>query len=143
MRVSQVMTRNATCISPDATVQEAARQMKNLDVGSLPVCENDRLIGFITDRDVAVRTVAEGHDPRVNRVRGTMTPGIVYCYEDEDAEEAAKRMREKQIRRLPVLNRDKRLVGIVSLGDLAVETHDENLSGRTLGRISEPCRPRP
>jgi len=140
MRVSQVMTRNAECIRPDATVQEAAGRMKTLDIGSLPVCDNDRLVGVITDRDIAVRSVADGRDPRADRVQGTMTPDLVYCFEDEDAEDAAKKMREKQIRRLPVLNRDKRLVGIVSLGDLAVETHDENLAGRTLEDISEPCR---
>src|SRR5947209_4852317 len=110
MRVSQVMTRNAECIRPDATVQEAAGRMKKLDVGSLPVCDNDRLVGLITDRDIAVRSAAEGHDPRSDRVDKNMTPGIIYCFEDEDAEEAAKRMREKQIRRLPVLNRDKRMV---------------------------------
>jgi len=140
MRVSQVMTRDAECIRPDATVQEAAGRMKTLDIGSLPVCDNDRLVGVITDRDIAVRSVADGRDPRADPVRGTMTPDLVYCFEDEDTEDAARKMREKQIRRLPVLNRDKRLVGIVSLGDLAVEAHDEKLSGRTLEDISEPCR---
>jgi len=140
MRVSQVMTRNAECIKPDASVQEAAKRMKSLDVGALPVCDNDRLVGVITDRDIAVRSVAEGHDPKADRVQGTMTPDLVYCFEDEDAADAARRMQEKQIRRLPVLNRDKRLVGIVSLGDLAVEARDDKLSGETLERVSEPAK---
>jgi len=140
MRVSQVMTRNAECIKPDASVQEAAKRMKSLDVGALPVCDNDRLVGVITDRDIAVRSAAEGRDPKADRVQATMTPELVYCYEDEDAADAARRMQEKQVRRLPVLNRDKRLVGIVSLGDLAVEARDDKLSGETLERVSEPAK---
>jgi len=140
MRVSQVMTRNAECIKPDASVQEAAKRMKSLDVGALPVCDNDRLVGVITDRDIAVRSAAEGRDPKADRVQATMTPELVYCFEDEDAADAARRMQEKQIRRLPVLNRDKRLVGIVSLGDLAVEARDDKLSGETLERVSEPAK---
>jgi len=134
------MTRNAECVRPDASVQEAAGRMKTLDVGSLPVCDSDRLVGVITDRDIAVRSASAGHDPRSDRVDKNMTPGIVFCFEDEDAEDAAKKMRDKQIRRLPVLNRDKRLVGIVSLGDLAVETRDDKLAGRTLEEVSEPCQ---
>jgi CBS domain-containing protein len=141
MQVREFMTRNAECVAPTDTVRDAAGRMKDLDVGALPVCDNDRLVGVITDRDIATRSVAAGHNPNADPVRDVMTPGIVYCFEDEDAEEAAGRMREKQIRRLPVLNRDKRLVGIVSLGDLAVETHDEKLSGRTLSGISSPALP--
>jgi len=140
MRVYEVMTKGAECIRPEASLREAAGRMKDLDVGSLPVCDNDRLVGVLTDRDIAVRSVAAGHDPKAHRVQGTMTPDLVYCFEDEDTADAAKRMEEKQIRRLPVLNRDKRLVGIVSLGDLAVETHDEKLAGRTLESVSEPAR---
>jgi CBS domain-containing protein len=141
MRVSEVMTKSPECIAPNATVQEAAGRMKSLDVGSLPVCDNDRLVGVITDRDIALRSVAEGHDPRADPVRDTMTPGIVYCYDDQDASEAAKLMSEKQIRRLPVLDRNKRLVGIVSLGDLAVEARDDNMTGDALKHISEPSDP--
>jgi len=141
MRVSEVMTRSPECIRPTATVHEAAGRMKTLDVGSLPVCDNDQLIGLITDRDIALRSVAEGQDPRSDPVRDTMTPGIVYCFEDQDASEAAKLMSEKQIRRLPVLDRNKRLVGIVSLGDLAVEARDEKIAGDALKDISEPSDP--
>ena len=141
MRVSEVMTRDAECIGPDSTLQQAAEKMKSLDVGSLPVCDNDRLAGMLTDRDITVRSVSDGQDPRTDRVRDAMTPKVIYCSEDQDIAEAAKLMKENQIRRLPVLNRDKRLVGIVSLGDLAVETHDEQLAGSTLEAVSEPSQP--
>ena len=143
MRVYDVMTKNAECIRPDASIQEAAGRMKSLDVGSLPVCGDDgRLAGMVTDRDIAVRSVSEGHDPTRDRVQNVMTEGIVYCFDDQDVSEAADMMREHQIRRLPVLNRDKRLVGIVSLGDLAVESGDEEMAGNALEGISEPARPK-
>jgi CBS domain-containing protein len=139
MRVRDVMTRGVECVPPDATLQEAARKMRDLDVGPLPVCDKDRLAGMLTDRDITVRAVAEGRDPKTAKVRDFMTEGIDYCFEDDDAESAARQMREKQIRRLVVLNRDKRLVGIVSLGDLAVKTGDEHLAGKTLEEVSEPA----
>src|SRR5688572_12013949 len=125
MRVSEVMTRGAECTHPDSTIREAAVRMQTLDVGSLPVCENDRLVGMVTDRDMTVRATAAGADPNDARVRDAMTAGIHFCFEDQDVAECARLMKENQIRRLPVLNRDKRMVGIVSLGDLAVETQDE------------------
>jgi CBS domain-containing protein len=112
--------------------------MKGLDVGALPVCDHDRLAGMITDRDIVLRALAEGRDPKTTRVREAMTEGVTYCFEDDDVAEAARLMREKQIRRLIVLNRDKRLAGIVSLGDLAVETHDSHLAGHTLEEVSQP-----
>ena len=141
MRVNEVMTKGAECTRPDATLREAAARMKDLDVGSLPVCgDNDRLVGMITDRDVTVRSTAAGADPDTARVKDVMTPEIVYCFEDQDVAEAARLMKEKQIRRLVVLNRDKRLVGIVSLGDLAVETGNDKLAGDTLEKVSEPAK---
>jgi CBS domain-containing protein len=139
MLVYDVMTKGAECARPNATVREAAQRMKALDVGALPVCENDRLIGMITDRDITIRSVAEGRDSRTDRVRDIMTPGIISCYDDEDVQEAAELMSDKQIRRLPVLNRDKRLVGILSLGDIAVESGDEVLCGHALEGVSEPA----
>src|SRR5262249_1594853 len=141
MRVNEVMTRRAECIPPDATLQEAAERMKQRDVGSLPVCDNNRLVGMLTDRDITVRSVSEGFDPRTDLVREVMTPQVVYCYEDQDVTDAAKLMKEKQIRHLAVLNRQKRLTGIVSLGDLAVEAGNEQLAGETLEGISEPSSP--
>lgn len=141
MRVSEVMTQGVECIGPDATLQEAAAKMKSLDVGPLPVCDNDRLVGMVTDRDITVRATAEGDAPTDIRVRDVMTPEVIYCFEDELVEDAARLMAEKQVRRLVVLNRDKRMVGIVSLGDLAVKTGDEQLAGSALEDISEPNRP--
>jgi CBS domain-containing protein len=142
MLIRDVMTRGAECVGPDATLQEAARKMKGLDVGPLPVCDNDRIAGMVTDRDIVVRGIAEGKDPKRAHVRDIMTQGIQWCFEDDDVEKAAHLMQEKQIRRLIVLNRDKRMVGIVSLGDLASQTHDQQTSGKTLEKISEPTGPK-
>jgi len=141
MQVNELMTQNAECIRPDATLQHAAERMKTLDVGSLPVCESDRLVGVLTDRDIVIRCVSEGHDPRTDRVRDVMTPDIVYCFEDNDVADVAALMSRNQIRRLPVLNRAKRLVGIVSLGDLAVEAGVEQVAANALEGISEPSSP--
>jgi CBS domain-containing protein len=142
MRVQEIMTRDVECVGPDCTLQEAASRMKALDVGPLPVCEKDRLLGMITDRDIAVRAVAEGHDPRTERVRDAMTRDITCCHEDQEIQEAARLMNSKQIRRLAVLNRDQRLVGIVSLADLAVGSGSEQWVGHTLEGISQPAMPR-
>jgi CBS domain-containing protein len=139
MKVSEVMTPRVECIHPEATAQAAAELMKALDVGGLPVCDNDRLVGMLTDRDLVVRAVASGDDPKATTVRDNMTAGMIYCFEDQNVEEAAHLMKDKQIRRLMVLNREKRLVGILSLGDLALETQDEHLAADTLERISEPA----
>jgi len=143
MRVNEVMTRGVECTRPDASLQEAAAKMKSLDVGLLPVCgDADRLVGMITDRDITVRSSAEGESPAEIRVADVMTPEVLYCFEDATVEDAALLMEQKQVRRLVVLDRNKRLVGIVSLGDLAVETRDEHLAGSTLGGVSEPSLPR-
>lgn len=141
MLIREVMTEDAECTRPDATLQEAARRMKELDVGSLPVCENDRLAGILTDRDIILRSVAEGHDPGEHRVRDAMTKEIFYAFEDQDVDELTKIMKQKQIRRVPILDREKRLVGIVSLGDLAVQTENGE-AGEALEEISEPAIPR-
>jgi CBS domain-containing protein len=141
MRVSEVMTPGVECTSADATLQEAAAKMKALDVGPLPVCDNDRLVGMVTDRDITVRATAEGEAPTDVRVRDVMTPEVIYCFEDALIGNAALLMQQKQVRRLVVLNRDKRLVGIVSLGDLAVDVGDEQLAAITLEAVSEPAEP--
>ena len=138
MLVKDVMTKGVQCVAPTDSIQAAARKMRDFNVGAIPVCDNDRLGGIITDRDIAVRCVADGCDLKSTKVKDVRTPGIVYCFQDQDVREAAQIMRNRQIRRLAVLNRDKRLVGIVSLGDLAVETHDEHLAWETLEGVSEP-----
>ena len=142
MLIREVMTEEAECTGPDTTLQEAARRMKELDVGSLPVCENDRLTGIVTDRDIVLRSVAEGRDPSQQRVRDAMTEELFYAFEDQDVEELTKIMKQRQIRRVPILNREKRLVGIVALGDLAVETDNSGMAGEALEEISEPAVPR-
>jgi CBS domain-containing protein len=143
MLVREVMTPHVECIAPSASVMDAARQMKKLDVGALPVCgENDRLVGMVTDRDIAIRAVADRRDMEETKVQDIMTPGVQYCTEDQPVEHAARMMRDNQIRRLVVLNADHRLVGIVSLGDLAVDIDDEQLVGSALEGISQPSAPR-
>jgi CBS domain-containing protein len=138
MYARDVMTEGVQCIPPTATIQKAAIMMQSLDVGALPVCDKDRLIGMITDRDIAMRSAAQGHDPMLEIVRDSMTPRVVYCFEDQDVSEVAQIMRDRQVRRIPVLNREKRLVGMISLGDLAIET-DGSLSAHALKGISEPA----
>src|SRR5207245_1935123 len=111
-----IMTGNVEVVRPSDSVADAAKKMKLLDVGLLPVCEGDRLVGMLTDRDITVRATAAQRDPAATRVADVMTPEVVTCYEDQDLQEAAGLMADKQIRRLPVLNRMGKLVGIVSLG---------------------------
>ena len=141
MKVAECMTSDVELVTPEQPISEAAQFMRRADTGVLPVGEGDRLLGLFPDRDITVRAVAEGKDPRTTKVRDVMTPGINYVFEDDDVANAARQMKEKQIRRLVVLNRDKRLVGIVSLGDVAVDASDR-LSGSTLEDVSEPSRPR-
>jgi len=125
MKVRDVMTHDVCVVRPDHTVEEAARMMAAIDVGLLPVGEGDRLVGMITDRDIAVRGVAQGCDPKKTAVREAMSGEVRFCFEDENPDEVARKMAAWQVRRLPVLNRDKRLVGIVSLGDLVIGGSEE------------------
>jgi CBS domain-containing protein len=136
MKISECMTRSVRIADPNETVREAAKAMAELDAGALPVGENDRLVGMITDRDIAIRAVAEGKGPDC-KVREVMTPDIRYCFEDEDVEHVLESMGENQVRRFPVLNRRKRLVGIVSFGDLAMEAEHRQL-GFALSEVSQP-----
>src|SRR3954469_18007168 len=142
MKIPDIMSRDVEVIRPDSVIQEAAAKMKDLDIGSLPVCENQRLLGVLTDRDITVRAVASGRNPSTTTVSETMTPEFIYCFEDENVKEAAKLMERHQIRRLPILDREKHLVGIVSLGDLALETDREKMSARVLEEVSEPAKPK-
>lgn len=138
MQIKDVMTKSPLCISPDESIRQAARRMKENDVGVMPVCSDDRLVGMLTDRDLAVRGVAEGCVPEDTTVREIMTPSIVWCYDDEDIEAAIDKMEERRIRRLLILNRAKRLVGILSLGDISTRVRDERLCAEVLERVSEP-----
>jgi CBS domain-containing protein len=136
-KVRDIMTSDPRCVAPDTKISEAAKIMGELDIGALPICKNDRLAGMVTDRDIAVRAVAQGRDPTKTTVEETMTEGIVFIYDDEDVEAAARLFETRRIRRLPVLNRDKRMVGIISLGDLAVNA-GVGLGGEALKEVSEP-----
>jgi len=137
MQISEVMTQSVESTTPEESIQQAAARMRDLDVGSLPVVDkNGRLVGVITDRDIAIRSVASGANPATSVVREAMTPDVVYCYEDQDVADAAELMKDRQVRRLIILDRDNKLAGIVSLGDLAIQTHDESMVGGALETVS-------
>jgi len=140
--VRDVMTPQAEVISPDATAENAAGVMRALDIGVLPVCDEEGLVGILTDRDLVVRVLAEKRDPKAVRVGEAMTPNIVYCFEDDEVSRAASLLTDHQIRRLPVLNRTRQLVGVVSLGDLALHGEDRTVSSEVLEEVSQPGRPR-
>jgi CBS domain-containing protein len=145
MEIREIMTRHVDVIPPDASVREAASKMKELDVGAIPVCDGQKLSGLVTDRDITVRAVAEGRDPSEVRVSEVMSSEIAYCFENETIEQAAKLMESKQIRRLPILDRNKQLAGIISLGDISVRTEasrQKDLAADALQEISEPAKPR-
>jgi CBS domain-containing protein len=137
VRIQEVMTRNVHMANPRQTIREAARLMADIDAGALPVGENDRLVGMITDRDIAVRAVAEGKglDTPVSEI---MSPEICYCFEDQELDEIAANMADIKVRRLPVVSRDKRLVGIVALGDIALSDDPNGAAGVALCGVSEP-----
>jgi CBS domain-containing protein len=137
MKVSDAMTRDVRTMSPGQTIREAAQVMQRLDVGFLPVGENDRLVGMITDRDIAIRGVGAGKGPEA-RISEIMTADVKYCFEDEDTDHVARNMGMLQIRRLPVVDRNKRLVGVISLGDLAVGRDTGGAAGSALKEISRP-----
>ena len=136
MQVQEIMTRTVELADPNATIREIARKMRADNIGALPVGENDRLVGMVTDRDIVTRAVAEERMPGTTSVREVMSEHVSYCFEDDDVSQAAQIMSEHQVRRLPVLNRDKRLVGVVALADLGRSGDDA--AKAALAGISEP-----
>ncbi len=138
MRVSEAMTRNVRIADPGQSIADVAKIMAEIDAGAMPVGENDRLVGMITDRDIAIRGVAAGKGPSTP-VREVMTQDVKYCYEDEDLDHVAQNMAQEKVRRLPVMNRDKRLVGIIALGDVAVT--DQKPAGKAVAGVSRPGDP--
>src|SRR3954464_8965369 len=138
MLLKEIMTRDPGVVSPGETLEQAARIMEVLNVGPIPVCEGNRVVGMLTDRDITVRATAAGCDPKSTLVSDAMSHDVISCYEDQDVHDAAGLMKEKQIRRLLVLNRANDLVGIVSLGDLATEAGDQGQPGEVLKKVSEP-----
>jgi len=141
MKVRDIMTTNVESIAPDTDLVAAARRMKELNVGSLPVVKEGRLIGIITDRDIVIRAVAEGRELLLERVETHLTPSPTTISPDADAQQASDLMAREQIRRLPVVEGD-RLVGFLAIGDLAVELNKDKLVGNVLEKISEPAQPR-
>jgi CBS domain-containing protein len=131
--VGEAMTRDVRITNPDETIQQAARMMASLDAGVLPVADHDRLVGMITDRDIAIRGIAAGKGPDA-KIRDVMTTDVKYCFDDQDVDEVTRNMADIQVRRLPVVDRGKRLVGILSLGDIAVSGDDT--AGEALKGIS-------
>jgi CBS domain-containing protein len=136
MKVSEAMTGNVLLVDPNQTIGQAARLMADHDIGALPVGEDDRLVGMVTDRDIAVRAVAEGRGPDT-KVADVMSREVMYCFDDDDLDKVASNMGRIQVRRLPVVNRDKRLVGIVSVGDLAAHENSKQ-TGKAVAGISTP-----
>lgn len=135
MRVGEAMTRDVRITNPDQTIQQAALMMASLDAGVLPVADHDRLVGMITDRDIAIRGIAAGKGPDA-RVRDVMTADVKYCFDDQDVGDVTRNMGDIQVRRLPVVDREKRLVGILSLGDIAVTSGGDDAAGEALKGIS-------
>ena len=137
-QLKDLMTRDVKVVSPEMTIGEAAREMREGDFGMMPVGENDRMIGTISDRDITIRAVAEGKGSDT-KVRDVMSEGVSWAFEDDSVEQAAKTMSERQVRRLPVVDRDKRLVGIVALGDFAVDSSEIRPAAEALAEISKPA----
>jgi CBS domain-containing protein len=137
MKVQEIMSRNVQSVTPTTLTAKAAEKMRDMRIGFLVVLEEDRLEGVLTDRDITVRSVAEGRDPRASRVGDIMTPSVFYCYEDDDIERVGELMREKEVRRMVILDRQERIVGVVSLGDIAKTIGETDLAGETLGDITE------
>ncbi|MBV9492087.1 MAG: CBS domain-containing protein [Verrucomicrobia bacterium] len=137
MKLKDIMTTQVEVVRPDTSIVEAAGKMRSQDVGSLPVVEGQRLVGVITDRDITIRVTAEGRDPKSTTVRECLSPDPASAFEDQDVDDAVQLMQQKQIRRLPVLNRDQQLVGIVALADLAAEGSKKDVA-RTVREVSKP-----
>ncbi len=139
-KIGEIMSRDVELVAPEETLQNAARKMRLRDVGFLPICDGTRLVGTLSDRDIAVRAVAEGLDPKTTAVRDLATEKVVWCFEDDEVRKAARKMQTEQVRRLMVLDRKNRqLVGVVSLGDLA-SNGTEAISGEVLQTVSAATR---
>lgn len=136
MKLRDVMTRDIEICRPDSSLREAAERMRQRNVGCIPVCEDNRILGILTDRDIVVRGIAEGRDPNSTKVRELMTREVVYAFEDQDIQEGARLMEQRKVRRLPILNHQSQPVGIISVDDLAVQASEmEKLAGQVLAGV--------
>ena len=139
MKLKNIMTSEVEVVRPDETLQSAAQKMLDRDIGFLPVCDGERLVGALSDRDVTIRAVAKGMDPRTTKVQDLVHSKVIWCFDDDNVSEAARKMKENQVRRLMVIQRDdKKLVGVVSLGDLA-QNGTEKISSSVLQKVSAPA----
>jgi len=141
MKVNKIMTKDVGGVVPEATLRQAAHKMKSLGVGLLPVCDGERLVGVITDRDIVIRAVTRGFDPKKSLVKDIMTPKVWWCFADQDIGDASHIMKRKKIRRLLVMNHQKELAGIISLADIAVYS-DNKAACEILKEVSMPAQPR-
>ncbi len=141
MKISEVMTRDLEYVDVDDSLQSAARLMRRRNIGFVPVVEQATVVGLVTDRDLAVRAVAEGMNPTITRVQEIMTPRIWFIHEDRDVRDAARLMQEKKVRRLIVLDAEDRPVGVITLGDLAAHGHEPQATEEALEHISQPAHP--
>lgn len=137
MLARELMTHSVECVSPDEKLRDVAVKMRDRDVGSFPVCESGRLTGIVTDRDIAIRCVANGEDPKKTSVRDAMSEELIFCFEDQSVDEISHLMRQHQVRRLPVLDVDKQLIGIIAVADLALTASDEQTADAVEG-ITRP-----
>ncbi len=137
-QVKDVMTKKVKLVHPSVSIKEAAGKMFEFDIGMLPVAENEKIVGVLTDRDIAIRSAARGDNPDTTEIRKAMSSDTTHCYEDQSVQEAARIMKEHQIRRLIVLDRDNKLAGVCSLGDLAVYEEGTDKSGEVLEEVSKP-----
>jgi CBS domain-containing protein len=135
MKVREIMTTNVECVEPETGLRDLAQRMKTLDVGFLAVCDHDRLVGTVTDRDIVIRSIAGGIDVNTCLARDIMTKEVHCCQEEDDVKDVARKMRDKDVRRMLILSKDKRLVGVVSIGDISKV--EEKESGKTLKDITE------
>jgi CBS domain-containing protein len=137
-KIKDIMSRNVQVVRPDDTLQEAAKKMRSHDIGFLPVCDGERLVGGLSDRDITVKAIADGKDPKKSKVKDFAEKEVAWCYADQSVDDAAKRMKDKEVRRIMVIDRNSRqLVGIVSLGDVATKA-----SGKTSGNVLEKVGPK-
>ena len=142
MQLSEIMTAEVQVVDQGTSIRDAARKMKQTDVGAMPVVEDGTVVGMLSDRDLAVRAVADGMEPDETTVGELMTPVVIHLYEDQTVQEAAEAMKERRVRRLIVFNRDDEPTGMLSIGDLAVRGLDKPAAGELLEAVSEPAHPK-
>lgn len=137
MKIHEIMTRNVECVAPSLPISRVAEKMLEKDIGFIPVCEHGRVVGTVTDRDITIRSVAQGRDPRLAPVSEVMTVTVFHSYDDDDVDVVALAMQQNDVRRMLIFTRDEQLVGVISLGDIAKTAGEQQVAGETLGDIAD------